>query len=276
MYKIKKFLLKLKEDNVSEYAAECAYFTILSFIPFILFFITLIQFTFIDKSLIFQAIEEVFPKSTQEFLTGIINEIYSKSVGTVSITILVALWSASKGFYSLCKGFRCIYKVSEDKPNFIIRIEGLIYTLFFIISIIFIMILFVFGNRIHYFIVEKFFSFGIITSFILKIRGIFSVIALFFVFLILYRFVPRHEMTFKSQVPGAFFSSFAWIIFSYFFSLYIDRFNGFSNMYGSLTSIILVMIWVYVCMYIILIGAEINVAISKYRLKSNQTNTKNI
>lgn len=262
---IKRFLVKLKEDYVSEYAAECAFFTILSFIPFILFLITLIQFTFIDKNIIFRAIEEVFPKSTQDFLINIVNEIYSKSVKTISITIIIALWSASKGFYSLCKGFKSIYKFSEDKSNFIIRIEGFFYTLIFIISIILMMILFVFGNRIHHFIIEKFFSIGIITNLILRIRTIFSAVILFLIFLMLYRFVPRHKMTLKSQIPGAAFSAITWIIFSYFSSIYIDIFNGFSNMYGSLTSIILVMIWVYVCIYIILIGAEINTIIREYK-----------
>ena len=75
-------------------------------------------------------------------------------------------------------------------------------------------------------------------------------------------------MTFKSQIPGAIFSSIAWIITSYIFSIYVDIFKGFTNTYGSLTSIILVMMWVYVCMYIILLGAELNIFIKKYNKKS--------
>ena len=47
-------------------------------------------------------------------------------------------------------------------------------------------------------------------------------------------------------------------MFSLGFSLYLDYFDGMSNMYGSLTTLILVMLWMYFCMYIVLIGAEIN------------------
>ena len=62
----------------------------------------------------------------------------------------------------------------------------------------------------------------------------------------------------KKQVPGAVIASIGWIIISKIFSIYLSLFKGFSIMYGSLTTIILIMMWVYLCIYIILIGAEIN------------------
>ena len=110
---------KLEEDNVSEYAAECAYFTILSFIPFIIFFLTLIQFTNIDKESIYFWIREVTPTAMQNMILGVIEEIYSKSIGTISIAAIFALWSASKGFFYLSKGLRKIYNFKEKKLNII-------------------------------------------------------------------------------------------------------------------------------------------------------------
>ena len=61
-----------------------------------------------------------------------------------------------------------------------------------------------------------------------------------------------------SQAPGAVFSSVCWYLFSIGFSLYVTYTPGLNNMYGSLTTIILAMLWLYFCMYIILLGAEIN------------------
>ena len=256
--KVKRFSKKLKEDHVSEYAAECAYYTILSFVPFIIFFITLIQFTIVDKHFVLEIIKQVLPSSIHTFVFNMIDEVYSKSVNTISISLIVALWSASKGFYSLCKGLKNIYKLSEEKSNFLVRIEGFVYTLIFIISLVIVMVLIVFGNRIHEFIVQNFFSLGMITSFFLKMRTLITIVGLFFVFLLLYKFVPRHQMSFKSQIPGAIFSSLGWITISFIFSIYIEVFKGFTNMYGSLASIILIMMWIYVCMYMILLGAELN------------------
>ena len=249
---------RLREDHISEFAAECAYYTLLSIVPFIIFFITLIQFMMLDKKIILSWIGQFVPSNMYTFIINIIEEVYSRSLNTVSISLIIALWSASKGFYALCKGLKNIYRASEKKSNFMIRLEGFAFTLLFIIILIVVMIFFIFGNRIHNFILKYFFSYGKITSFLLRFRILFTITLLFFTFLLLYRFIPRHKVSFKSQILGAVFSSIAWIISSFVFSVYIDIFKGFSNTYGSLSSIIAVMMWIYVCMYIILLGAEIN------------------
>lgn len=265
--KINRIFSKLKDDHISEYAAECAYFTILSFIPFIIIFITLIQYTNIDKDTIYFIAKELIPSNMQNLIVSIIDEVYSKSVGTISIAAIVALWSAGKGFFSLCKGFKTIYKVQNKKPNMIMRIEGTIYTLFFIIAIISVLVIRVFGNRIYELTLGRFEYFTYIVSYILRFRALLLIIVLFIVFLLIYKFIPKHKQKIVTQIYGAFFSAVAWYITSWFFSIYIDIFKGFSNTYGSLTSIILVMMWVYVCMYIILIGAEINTLVQEYKYK---------
>ena len=77
-------------------------------------------------------------------------------------------------------------------------------------------------------------------------------------FLVLYKCIPNRKASFKSQCPGALISSLAWSIFSLAFSMYLDIALAASNMYGSLTMIVFIMIWMYFCMWILLIGAEIN------------------
>ena len=76
-------------------------------------------------------------------------------------------------------------------------------------------------------------------------------------FLLMYKFLPNRKATLKSQLPGAVISAVAWSVFSLIFSIYLEYFNV-SNMYGSLTTLIMIMLWVYFCMFIVLLGAEIN------------------
>lgn len=263
--RIKQALKKLEDDHINEYAAECAFFTILSFIPFIIFFLTLIQFTNIEKGDIYFWLKEIVPTTMYGFISGVIDEVYSKSVGTISIAVIFALWSASKGFYYLSKGLRKIYKSQKQNTNILTRIEGIFYTIVFVASIIIFLIIMVFGNRIHSIIAQRFQTIGLISSYILRIRGFTLIFIMFFVFLLIYKYIPKNKLKFKEQVYGAVFAAVAWSIFSWIFSIYIDLFHGFSNIYGSLTSIVLVMIWVYVCMYIILFGAEINIFIKNHK-----------
>lgn len=270
--KIEYITNKLKDDNVSEYAAECAYFTILSFIPFIIFFLTLVQFTNVDKESIFYWIRQLIPSTMDNMILEIIDEVYTKSVGTISAAAIVALWSASRGFYYLSKGLRKIYRTENSESTPIIRFEGILYTLIFVIAIIAFLIIMVLGKRIHKLISANFKTLALITGAILKIRWLVLISIMFLVFLMIYRFIPKNKMTIKTHILGALFSSIGWYISSWIFSIYIDIFQGFSNTYGSLTSIILIMMWVYVCMYIILLGAEINILFQIF--KKNKISSK--
>jgi membrane protein len=78
------------------------------------------------------------------------------------------------------------------------------------------------------------------------------------VLVIIYKFVPGHKQKIINQIPGAVIATLGWFIISTIFSVYLNAFKGFSVMYGSLTTIALAMMWIYFCMYIILIGALIN------------------
>lgn len=259
-YKIVK--KKIKEDNLSEYAAECAYFTILSFIPFIIFFLELVKLTNIEKETIYYVIKNVFPTTINSAIILVIEEIYLKSASKISIiSALLTLWSAGKGFFSLCKGLRKIYKVNHRNRSIFIRIESTIYTLIFIVAMIFFLLILVFGNKICNIISYKYVS--TIILYLLKIRFIILIPTIYLVLLMIYKFIPQNKLEIGTQKYGALFATIVWCLLSYCFSIYMELFKNFENLYGSMTSIILIMIWVYVCMYIILLGGEINCLINK-------------
>lgn len=263
--KIKNIFDKLNSDNVSEYAAQAAYFTILSFIPFTLFFLSLIKFTNIEKDTIYMVLKDIVPSSVHSTIQNIIEEIYSKSVELLSLTLIIAIWSAGKGFFSLCKGLRNIYKVDKQKSNLWLRIEGSVYTVILIFSIIIFLFLIVLGKKMYIYIMSKHQEFSNVFFIVFKLRNILSIFLMFVIFLLLYKYVPKHKIKISNHIYGAIFSSISWHIISYFFSIYMSISDGFTNMYGSLSSIILIMLWVYSCMYIILLGAEINVMINDYK-----------
>ena len=265
---IKKIILKIKEDNISEYAAEAAFFTILSFIPFTLFFLTLIKFTNIDKDTIYLVLKEFIPTNVNNAVLNIIEEIYSKSVNAISFTLLVAIWSAGKGIFSLCKGIRNVYKV-EVKSNFFLRIIGSIYTLILIIAIILFLFLIVLGKKLYIFIMMRFHEISNFVYFLYSLRSTFFILIMTGIFFILYKVIGNKKERDFSHIYGAVGCSVSWQIISYLISIYVEISKGFTNMYGSLSSIILIMLWVYACMYIILLGAEINILINNKMIKSD-------
>lgn len=260
-YKIvEKLFINMENDHISEYSAQCAYYTILSFIPFVILLITLIQYTNVDQQTLFDVISKVIPSSMNEFILGIVREVYSKSIGTISVSIIFTIWSAGKGLFALIKGLHSVYNVKGKKSNSIIylKLTSIMQTIIFIVIITIALILLVFGNSLISIIQEHF---GLLKNFT-TISGILAelgfIFVTFIIFLCLYKFMPKHKVTIKSQIPGAIFGAIVFNIISFVFSRYLDIFKGFSITYGSLTTLMLVMIWTYSCFYTVFLGAEIN------------------
>ena len=101
---VKHFVKKCKEDNVSAFAAQSAFFIVLSLIPFIMLFISLVQYTPVTESMVMDMVKRVMPDYISPFLIGIINEMYHKSVGIISAAAVAAVWSAAKGIQYLTNG----------------------------------------------------------------------------------------------------------------------------------------------------------------------------
>ena len=262
---IKEFIESINIKYIDEHAAGCAYYTILAFIPLLLLILTLTKYFGIDEKFFIYILEGMIPGDIlNDAIISIVKEVQSKSVGTITISAVVTLWSAGRGFFALCKGLSTAYEVETENEYIRFKLRALISTTIFIIAVILSLVLLVFGNRINIFLQEKFNIFNKLINLLLKGKVIISIILLTIILSLLYKFIPKHNYKLKYQIPGAVFGAIACNKVSIFYSIYIDVFTGFSFMYGSLTTIVLAMLWIYACMYSILLGAAINKSISKY------------
>lgn len=252
------FMERMRKDHVSAYAAQAAYFLIMSFIPFVLFLTAIVQYTPLTYREVRQAIMSVVPENLQGFVLNIVAEVFSKSAAVLPLSALVALWSSGKGMQALINGLNTIYHVKETRNWLVNRIYSMFYMFLFVLALIASLLLLVMGNRIHVLISGYVPFLGNVIGRILGAKTFLVFVMLFFVFLVLYRYLPNRRASLKSQVPGAFLTAVAWSVFSYLFSLYFTFFPDFSIMYGSLSTLILVMVWLYFCMNLLLYGAEIN------------------
>ncbi|MGI6070807.1 MAG: YihY/virulence factor BrkB family protein [Blautia sp.] len=252
------FIARTKQDHVGAYAAQAAYFLILSFIPFVLFLMTLVKYTPLTYHVVKEAFSSILPENVQGFVMGIVSEVFNKSTAMVPITGILALWSAGKGLQSLTNGLNTIYHVKETRNWLMTRIWAVLYTLLFSLSLVASLILLVFGNSIQKYLQKYIPLVAKMLSWLIGAKTFLVFLVLMVVFLLLYKVLPNRRASLKSQMPGAVLTAIAWSAFSYFFSLYFEFFPSFSNMYGSLTAVIMVMLWMYVCMNIVLYGAEVN------------------
>ena len=260
---IRGFLNRIKEDHVSAYAAQMAFFVVLSFIPFILCLTTIVRYTPLTYGMMREAILGFVPRSFQSLVLDVIAEVYGRSNAILPISAVVALWTAGKSVQSLLNGLNNIYHVKETRNWLAGRIYSVFYMVLFVIAIIISLLLLVLGNDLQALLLKYIPIIGHLIEVIIDTRTPLVFGVLFLVFLMLYKFLPNRRASFKSQVPGALFTAGAWLLFSFGFSIYFAYSPGLSIMYGSLAALVMLLFWLYICMYLALIGAEINIYFEK-------------
>lgn len=254
--------------HIGAYAAQSAYFFVLSLIPIIILLLTMVQFTPVTEDDVMNAVLQVFPSTVEGLITMLVAQVYNQSGSIIPITVLMALWSAGKGVLSMTSGLNCVYESEETRNYIFLRIRASFYTVIFIVAIVLSLLLSVFGNSISLFINEHAPLLRHVTDFIIRIRTLLTLGVLTVFWDLVYKYLPnrknRGKTTMQKQLPGAVFTACGWQLISFVFSIYLDIFTGFSTMYGSLTTIILILLWFYMCMYVILLGGELNVLLAGY------------
>lgn len=258
---IGKFLAKLDKDHIGAFAAQSAFFFILSVFPLFMLILSVIKYTPLTSNHLITFINDLFPHALANSFNNIINETYDKSnIALISFAAVTTLWTASKGVASITFGFENIYGSEKEKRNyFVVRFLSTLYTVIFIFSFVITLTLLVFGDKLLQFFASKSTLIAAIISSIMEIRGVFVPIILTLIFCGIYSISSPKKSSFLLQIPGSLFSAVGWVAFSYLFSFYVDNYDSYSYIYGSITAIILLMVWLYFCIYILFLGLEINI-----------------
>lgn len=254
---------KYKQDEMTVYAAQASFFITLSVFPFMMVLLTVVQLVpSLGKEDLAQVALAITPNlsdSVQQVVANILNDLYTRSPGTIlSITAVTALWSASKGMLSIERGLDRIHRSQEKRGYIISRLMCSGYTILFLMACILCLLLLVFGNLIQNLVLRIFPFLSQTAAYIINFRTLWALTLLTFCFTGLYTIIPFKKLSFRSQLPGAIFCTLCWIGFSFGFSIYFNHFSNYSYMYGSLTAIVLMMLWLYFCVCILFLGAELN------------------
>lgn len=273
---ISNFIKKATDDSLPAYAAQTTFFVLLSFFPFIILLIMLTSRLSFARTNIVAQILDIVPEQLDTYILYIVDDImYSNNYSFTVITVLISLWSAAKGIQALTYGLDKIYCVERNKNYIITRIISAIYTLVFMIMCLAIMILHIFGTEIAKKVIEMRPSMANATILILSLKNAFTFLMIFLFLLLIYYQLPGRKGRFKHELTGAAVAALAWMLMTKGFTFYIKYLSEVSYMYGSLTSIILIIVWLYIGMQIILYGAEINYFMTEFLQGNKSVDTQN-
>lgn len=257
IHDIQDFSESMSKKNISAFSANTAFFLFLSLIPMLILICSILPYTSLTEDILLEAILKYTPESVEGLVTGIVADVYSRSAGVVSVAAIGTVWSAGKGVLALMNGLNAVNDVEENRNYFVVRTVASFYTLIMVAAVILSLLLMVFGNLLVNLLLRDFPRVRLVIEFFMNFRFIFSWAVLTVIFTMLYTFVPNKKMHFFEQLTGGMFAAVVWSIFSWGFSIYVDYSNSY-GIYGSLAIIIIILLWMYFCMYIIMVGAYLN------------------
>lgn len=252
------FIDRFKADMLGTYAASASFFIFVSLFPCFLLAVSILDLCGIGGWDILTDYFSGAPRHVSDLLSSLMSEAEnSGNIRIISLAALATLWSASRGVFALMEALGRVYGVRESRSYIATRLLALLYTVAFILTVIIIIVLLIFGGKISVFLSENLPYFGELGGLVTFARYALGAVLLVTFFTLLYTFFPYRKTSPLREIPGAAFGTLGWLGFSAVYSRYIDSLANLT-IYGSLASIVLLLLWLYFGMYIILIGAEVN------------------
>ena len=257
---LNRFSKKVTKDAVTAYSGEAALYVIISLFPFLMFLLTLLKYLPFTQEQLLAVLARFMPNNISSYIEIVVDELYTSSGTVLSVTIVLALWSASRGILSIYRGLNAIYGIDETRNYFVLRLRSMLYTFTFCIMLIMLLALYVFGNQINHRLTENFpiLMRNRYAILVVSFRTAIGAVILMILFIVMYNYMPNRKSKIHTQLPGAVIASLGWVGFSYLYSIYIDNMGSIKASYGSLTAVVLCILWLYFCMSIFFFGAEVN------------------
>ncbi len=258
----------LAKKRIDTYAAGTSFYIFMSFIPYLLIVLSTIKYLPFSKQDLTAFLDDLIPADPSGVIGGIIDEMYMRGIGTLSVSIIAAVWASAKGVMGITKGLNEIFELDNRKNYLYLRTRSAICTLLLMLGMILMLVISVFGNAItsivnrHIVIPQNIVN-------ILDLKNVIMFLVLTVVFLFFFVVLPAGKIKIRSQMIGAGLSSLLWILFTKLFSLYLSTFNGYS-MYGSFAVLMITGVWLYTGMYIMFMGALVNHIMASRKGKDNE------
>jgi membrane protein len=254
------FVEEFLQGSLVNKASSLAYSFMLAIFPATIFLCTLIPYipkTFQDELL--GLIGLVLPNDSASKYFSIVDTIKHQKPQLLSFGFLSALIFATNGVNNLMRQFNRSSLVIETRTWLKRRWVALLLTLVISISLLVAIAIMVAGVTFIGFIQSHVFSKGHFWFYVLLFARWLFVMVIFFVTIsILYRYGPAHKQRWKFLNPGSILATSLAVLTSLGFTWYINNFSSYNKIYGSIGTLIVVMLWLYLNSLIILMGFELN------------------
>lgn len=258
---LKNLKLAISQDHLGIVSAGVAFYAFLAIFPALISLISLYGLV-VDPEQARQQIQQLGNMMPDQAL-GLIEERIEKLLSTsqaslswgTALGVLVSIWSANRGTKSLFKGIEIVYDV-ENHRNFFKQLAiTLGFTFAGIITVILTMVL----VMVFPALVKTLDLPTNIHDMITWLRWPLLVLIVIGVLMLIYRYAPdRRTPHWKWILAGATLATLLWLLMSWGFSYYVSNFGNYGEIYGAISAVVVLMLWLFLSSFIVLLGAEVN------------------
>ncbi len=243
--------------DIPEHAAHAGYFIVLSIFPMLVLILSILRYTSLDAQDLMAIISAYIPRALEPAVEKLVIQTYAYSgAAIVSVSAVGALWSASRGVWGVLKGLNAIYDAREDRGWLYTRAISVFYTFAFLMVLLLSLVLNLFGEQILQMLPHG--RLWELLDRVMDLRFLLMLAVETVLFAAMYTFLPNQRNSFRQSIPGAVLAALGWLFFTDLFSVYVEYFSAYSNIYGSVYAVALGMLWLYCCLSILFFGAAVN------------------
>ena len=269
------FINGLINGSLTTRASAVAFSFFLAIFPAIIFFFTLIPYVPIDnfQQELLNLLESILPENAfqafQETLTDIVMK---QRGGLLSFGVIAALIFSTNGISSMIDAFNASHHEMETRTWIAQRLISIVLVLILSLLITTAIVLIVFSQTVMTYLVDKNILELNFTFYILSIGKWIIIIALFFFAIsFLYYFAPAKKRKWRFISAGSSLATLLTIIVSFLFSFYINNFGQYNKLYGSIGTLLVILLWFYINAIILLTGFELNASIKNASIEKEDS-----
>ena len=256
----KKLINILKKPEMRILPSTIAFHIILATIPLLTIVVLIASFFGISIDLVTKLVSNIMPTQVSDIIINVISgKGFDQSVGIFNI---VAFFLASNGTYAIINTSNTLYKI-KNKSVWKARLSSVGLLLIIILLFLFLLLVPVFGGSI----IKLMSRAEILANFEKESLTIYnimkwplSILIIYFNIKLIYAVAPSKNIKSEETTYGALFTTVFWIASALIFKFYLGHFARYDILYGNLSSIIIMMVWMYFLSYIFVFGMAINVS----------------
>jgi len=267
---------RIREHNLPDLGAQMAFYLTMSFIPFLILIITILSFTPLVSQDFLMNLNWLLPEETSALVIRVLGELTrGRSVTLVSVSIITAVWGASRGIRATQRAVNVAYRQVDSRRMWKKLLSALFLTFVLALAVTVAFVGLVMGQVIGRALQGALHLPDSFTPAWTVLRYLVSFVFMAGVFSLMYLLLPRRRAGLAGVLPGAVFCTLGWVATSQLFSWYVSRFADYSLVYGSLGAVVALIFWLYLSSMVFLLGGEINgMLVEKKESSSERGNLK--